>query len=86
MLKILTGDASGEVIWITAEFVISDKKVNYCYFCPGDQSNTQIHRHLRDSHANEIEVLKATNEKDKKDETLRISMLMQKEIIYIIWT
>ena len=51
--------------------------INYCYFCPGDQSNTQIQRHLRDSHTNEIEVLKASNEKYKKDEILRISMLRQ---------
>ena len=63
---------------ISKEIVVSDKKVHYCYFCPGDQSSTQIQRHLRDSHANEIEVLKASNEKYKKDEILRISMLRQK--------
>ena len=30
------------------EIVINRKKqTHFCYYCPGDISNTQIHRHLR---------------------------------------
>ena len=54
------------------------RNTHFCYYCPGDQSNTQMQRHLNDCHAYEIEVLKAKNENNWQYRKLRIGLLVRK--------
>ena len=52
---------------LPADIIVSTKdgiKAHYCYYCPSDVRQTQIHRHLRLMHADENERKEVENEKD----------------------
>ena len=64
-----------------ADIIVSAKdgiKAHYCYYCPSDVRQTQIHRHLRLMHADEKEMKEVKNEKDSTIGGLKMTLLKLK--------